>query len=71
MTPRLFPPAEGPRVFALPPGADFCRALGDGLDARLAGQPPEATARVEVWVNTRRARRALVEELSSLSLIHI
>ena len=65
MTPRLFPPAEAPRVFALPPGADFCRALVDGLDSRLADQPPEAAARVEVWVNTRRARRALVEEFSA------
>jgi double-strand break repair protein AddB len=56
---RLFPPADGPRVFALPPGADFSRALIAGLDARLAGQPPEAVARVEIWVNTRRARRTL------------
>ncbi len=55
----LFPPRDGPRVFALPPGVDFSRALLVGLDARLAGQPPEAIARVEVWVNTRRAARAL------------
>ena len=39
----------------LPPGVDFARALVAGLDARLAGQPPEAVARVEIWVNTRRA----------------
>ena len=56
---RLFPPATGPRVFALPPGVDFARALVAGLDARLAGQPPEAVAQVEIWVNTRRARRRL------------
>ena len=55
----LFAPHEGPRVFALPPGVDFTRALVAGLDARLAGQPPEAAARVEVWVNTRRAQRTL------------
>ena len=55
---RLFPPTDGPRVFALPPGVDFSRALVAGLDARLAGQPPEAMARVEIWVNTRRARRS-------------
>ena len=41
---------DGPRVFALPPGVDFSRALVAGLDARLAGQPPEAMARVEIWV---------------------
>ena len=55
----LFTPQEGPRVFALPPGVDFTRALASGLDGRLAGQPPEAVARVEIWVNTRRAQRAL------------
>ncbi|HVH01611.1 MAG TPA: double-strand break repair protein AddB [Amaricoccus sp.] len=55
----LFPASEGPRVFGLPPGVDFAAALVAGLDARLAGQPPEAVARVEIWVNTRRAQRAL------------
>lgn len=58
----LFAPAGGPRVFGLPPGADFCRELAAGLDARLAGAPPEALARVEIWVNTQRARRALLAE---------
>ena len=43
----LFAPHDGPRVFALPPGIDFTRALVAGLDARLAGQPPEAAARLE------------------------
>ncbi len=61
----LFPPSDGPRVFALPAGVDFSRALVEGLDARLAGQPPEAAAHVEVWVNTRRAARALVALLAS------
>ena len=49
-----------------PAGLRACRpastspaALVAGLDARLAGQPPEAVARVEIWVNTRRAQRAL------------
>ena len=36
----------GPRLFALPPGVDFPPALVAGLRARLAGQPPEAMARV-------------------------
>lgn len=55
----LFAPLAGPRVFGLPPGADFARALVDGIEARLAGQGPETLARVELWVNTQRARRAL------------
>ena len=51
---RIFAPSAGPRVFALAPGVDFSRALVAGLDARLAGQPPEAIARVTIWVPTRR-----------------
>ncbi len=61
---RLFAPSEGPRVFALPPGVDFARALAAGLDARLAGQPPEAVARVEIWLNTRRAARTLMATMA-------
>jgi len=61
----LFAPVPGPRVFALPPGVDFGRALIAGLDARLAGQPPEAAARVEIWLNTRRAERTLTGLLAS------
>ncbi|MBP7001395.1 PD-(D/E)XK nuclease family protein [Amaricoccus sp.] len=57
---RLFSPSDGPRVFGLPPGADVCRALVAGIDARLGEAPPEALARVEIWTNTRRARRALM-----------
>ncbi|WP_425074964.1 double-strand break repair protein AddB [Sagittula sp. S175] len=50
---------DGPRLFALPPGADFPAALIDGLRARLSGQPPEAIARVELYVNTDRMARRL------------
>ena len=57
---RLFAPADGPRVFALPPGVDFTTALVAGLDARLDALPPEAAAEVEIWVNTRRAERSLL-----------
>lgn len=48
-----------PRVFALPPGADFPRALVAGLLQRLAGQPPEALARVTIHVNTARMQRRI------------
>lgn len=61
----LFPSASGPRVFALPPGVDFGRGLVAGLDARLAGGPPEAMARVEILLNTRRAQRALTSLLAA------
>jgi ATP-dependent helicase/nuclease subunit B len=57
---RLFEPADqgAPRLFATSLGVDFCAALIEGLDARLAGQPPEAIARVEILVaNARMLRR--------------
>jgi len=55
----VFDPAETPRVFALPPGLDFPAEVVAGLTQRLAGAPPEALARVEIWVNTRRMQRRM------------
>jgi double-strand break repair protein AddB len=56
--PDLFAPSPDPRVFATPLGVDFCAALVAGLDRMLAGHPPEAIARVELFVaNARLARR--------------
>ena len=55
----MFEPRQSPRVFGLPPGADFATAFVDGLLQRNAGQPPEALARVEVFVNTRRMQRRI------------
>lgn len=48
-----------PRLFALPPGADYARALIAGLEARL-GTGPEALARTTIFVNTERLRRRLM-----------
>jgi len=55
----MFEPSETPRIFGLPPGVDFPRALIDGLIARHAGQPPEALARTHLIVNTRRMARRI------------
>jgi double-strand break repair protein AddB len=52
-----------PRLFALPPGADFAEAFAQGLRARAKGAPPEALARAEVMLNTRRGLRAIEEAL--------
>lgn len=60
----MFEPCHAPRVFAQEPGADFPAALARGLRARLAGQPPHAIARVEVFVNTARMRSALQAALT-------
>lgn len=54
----IFPPARGAaRIFGLPCGVDFPRALAEGLAARLAPLAPEARARVTVLVNSARMRR--------------
>lgn len=58
---NLLPPSDTPRVFALPPGADFARAFAAGLRDRLRHAPPEALARMTVAVNTRRTARSMIE----------
>lgn len=55
----MFSGSKQPRCFALPPGCDFAASFIEGLKARLAGQSPEAMARVEIFVNTRRTERRL------------
>lgn len=57
----MFDPQPQPRVFALPPGVDFPAALVRGLRTRLQGHPPEAMARVQLFVNTARMRRRVTE----------
>ena len=51
----------GPRIFALPPGADFPAELVCGLRERLADKPPEAMAEVQLYVNTSRMRRRMID----------
>lgn len=53
----MFEAASNPRVFAVPSGADFPKALVDGLHQRSQALPPEALARAQVIVNTRRMAR--------------
>lgn len=55
----MFDPGGAPRVFALPPGVDFPRALVAGLTERMRTSPPEAMARVHLIVNTRRMARRI------------
>ncbi len=51
----------GPHLFALPCGADFPAELVTGLMERMADQPPEAMARVEIYLNTSRMRRRVTD----------
>ena len=53
----MFEPSSHPRLFALPPGVDFPKALVEGIIARMEGRPPEAMARVTVYLNTARMLR--------------
>lgn len=55
----MFDEGTSPRVFAMPPGADFPKQLVVGLTRRMAGRPPEDMARVELIVNTRRMARRI------------
>lgn len=48
------------RVFYLPPGADFPAHLVMGMQERLASHPPEAMARITLYVNTERMRRRVI-----------
>ncbi|MGB3280997.1 MAG: double-strand break repair protein AddB, partial [Pseudorhodobacter sp.] len=54
-------PEPGPHIFALPPGVDFPAQLVAGLKRRLHDAPPEAMARVTLYVNTTRMRRRITE----------
>ena len=59
MTP-VFDATQKPRVFALPCGVDFPKALVSGLLNRFDSHPPEALARVELIVNTTRMQRRVI-----------
>lgn len=63
----LFAPSDVPRVFYVAPGADFSAALAQGLRARVAAADPapEAIARVQLHLNTRRTGRALISALEA------
>lgn len=60
----MFDPTDRPRIYGLPPGADFPAELAAGILERTKGQPPEALARVTILVNTRRMQRRLKTLLS-------
>ncbi|WP_108483772.1 double-strand break repair protein AddB [Oceaniglobus ichthyenteri] len=53
----MFDPQDHPRVFALPPGADFPAQLVSGLHQRIAGRPPHAMAQIDLLLNTARMQR--------------
>ena len=61
----MFDPLSYPRVFHLPCGADFASGFVAGLLARLHGRPPEAVARLRVYLNSGRMRRRVSDALTA------
>ena len=65
MQPRCWPimmfETAGPHIFALAPGVDFPAELVRGLRERMADQPPFAIAQVQLYVNTSRMRRRIID----------
>ncbi|MFN3292368.1 MAG: double-strand break repair protein AddB [Gemmobacter sp.] len=57
------------RVFGLPPGVDFAAALVAGLRSRLSAAPPEAMARVTLWVNSSRMRERVKAQFRGPDLL--
>lgn len=57
----MFEPSTTPRLFGVEPGADYPRAVVDGIAERLKAAPPLALANVTLFVNTARMQRRMVE----------
>ena len=55
----MFEPRETARVFGVPPGVDFPKAVLDGLCDRIPASAPEEWGRVTLLVNTERMARRL------------
>ncbi|OWU85967.1 helicase [Oceanicola sp. 22II-s10i] len=55
----MFDPLPHPRVYGMPPGADFPAALVEHLSRSYADRPPQDLARVRLIVNTRRMARRI------------
>lgn len=55
----------GERLFGVPPGLDFPAVIAEGLRQRLTGSPPEALARLTLWVNSAGMRRRVIAALAS------
>lgn len=55
----MFDTSKTPRIFGMPPGADFATALVAGLQKQGAELAPTDWARVEIFVNTSRTQRRI------------
>lgn len=55
----MFDPSDSPRLFGVPLGVDFPKALVNGLLEQSKSLPPDALARAQIVVNTRRMARRI------------
>lgn len=55
----MFDLQKSPRIFGIPNGVDFPKALVFELTKRMSHQPPHEMAQVEIIVNTRRMARRM------------
>ncbi|PTX58102.1 double-strand break repair protein AddB [Litoreibacter ponti] len=55
----MFEPQAHARVFHVPCGVDFPKAVVDGLRTRIKDLPPETATHVEIYVNTTRMQRRI------------
>ncbi|MEZ5674071.1 MAG: double-strand break repair protein AddB [Thalassovita sp.] len=57
----MFDPSDKPRVYGVPLGVDFPRALVNGMRDKFTGAAPDRLARVQLILNTRRMQRRVRE----------
>ena len=55
----IFENEAKPRLFGMPPGADFAAELVSGLRRRVANMSPETMARTELYANSGRMARRI------------
>ena len=60
----MFEPQDTPRLFGLPPGADFAAELVAGLESRMQDRAPEDWGRVRLIVNSARMQAAVMARLA-------
>ena len=65
----MFKEQTGPRVFGLPPGADFVSEIVIGILQRCQKYAPHELARIEIFVNTTRLQRGLHKAFSEGSAL--
>ena len=68
--PTIFADLPGPpRIYRIPSGLPFAQAFVRGLQARLDGMPPEAMARIQVFVSAKGEVKSLRQAFCSAGVM--